>query len=77
LRAEHRRSIAAGRPTILGSNQLTPCSAIRPRWAKAVVNTAESAAKRRSAYSGITKPKPAAGPLMAAMMNFGMAGKYE
>ena len=49
LRAEHSRSSAAGRPTSRGSSQLTPCSAIRPRWAKAVVNTADSAANRRSA----------------------------
>ena len=49
LRAEHSRSIAAGKPTRRGSSQLTPCSAIRPRWAKAVVNTADSEAKRRSA----------------------------
>ena len=48
FRAENRRSMAWGRPISRGSSQDKPCSAIRPRREKAVVNTAVSEAKRRS-----------------------------
>ena len=48
FRAENRRSMAWGRPISRGSSQDMPCSAIRPRREKAVVNTAVSEAKRRS-----------------------------
>ena len=40
--------MAWGRPISRGSSQDMPCSAIRPRREKAVVNTAVSEAKRRS-----------------------------
>ncbi|MHC2466722.1 hypothetical protein ACVIHD_005734 [Bradyrhizobium embrapense] len=57
-----------------GSIQLMPCSAIRPRRAKAVVNTALSAAKRRSQYSAWTRPMPAVAPLSIAITGFLIAG---
>ena len=64
-------------PTNLGSSHEIPCSAIRPRREKAVVNTAASDANRMSAYSAMTIPRPAQAPLIAAMIGFGTAGKYE
>ena len=48
VRAENNRSAARAMPTRRGSSQEIPCSAIRPRFAKAVVKTAVSAAMRMS-----------------------------
>ena len=50
-----------------------PCSAMRPRRAKAVVNLAPAAAKRRSHMSAWHRPMPAHAPLMAAMTGLGMS----
>ena len=66
LRAENSRSSACAGPTRRGSSQASPHSAIRPRRAKAVVNTAVSEAKRRSAQQAIGTAIPAHGPLIAA-----------
>jgi hypothetical protein len=43
-----------------------------PRRANAVVSFAPSAAKRMSHMSAITRPSPAAGPLIAAITGFGI-----
>ncbi len=69
-------SSAFADPINLGSNQAMPCSATRPRWAKAVVNFAESLAIRMSQKSVKTSPMPAHGPLMAAMIGFGHSNIY-
>ena len=49
-----------------------PCSATSPRREKAVVIFAPSAAKRMSHISAWTRPIPAQGPLMAAMIGLGI-----
>ena len=51
LRADSIRSAAAACPIRRGRVQLMPCSAIRPRRAKAVVNDASRDAKRMSQNS--------------------------
>ena len=70
-RALQRRSKARLVPTRRGRNQLVPCSAIRPRFEKAVVNDASGAANRRSQSMARTKPPPALTPLTAAITGFG------
>ena len=53
-----------------------PCSATSPRRANAVVSLASSATKRRSHISACTRPMPAHGPLIAAMIGLGtVSGK--
>ena len=49
-----------------------PCSATSPRRAKAVVSLAPDAAKRMSHISACTRPMPAHGPLIAAMIGLGI-----
>ena len=66
VRPETSRSVAAASPTMRGSSQAMPYSAMRPRRAKAVVNLAWLAAKRTSHCSAWTSPTPAQPPLMAA-----------
>jgi D-serine deaminase-like pyridoxal phosphate-dependent protein len=75
LRDVSSRSVAFAWPTMRGSIQAMPCSAISPRLANAVANTAFSDAMRKSLYSAMTSPRPAAAPLMALMMGLGAAGK--
>ncbi|MNI74688.1 hypothetical protein D3C73_1307910 [compost metagenome] len=77
LREESSRSAAWPGPTIRGSNQAMPCSAISPRLAKDVENTAVSLAKRMSLYKASTNPSPAAAPLIALMTGLRTPGKYE
>ena len=50
-----------------------PCSAIRPRLAKAVANAALVEARRKSLYRAMTRPRPAAAPLIVQMIGFGAA----
>ena len=65
-----RRSSATAGPASRVSSQLRPHSAIRPRWANAVRNTASSAMKRRSQLSAMGTAIPATAPLMAAITGF-------
>ena len=48
-----------------------------PRRAKAVPKVAEAAATRRSQKSVMRHPRPAAGPLTAAMIGLGIAISHE
>ena len=73
-RADISKSSALAWPTMRGSIQLMPCSAISPRRANEVVKTVLSAAKRRSQYSACTRPMPAVAPLSMPMIGLGMDG---
>lgn len=75
-RADINRSMALDGPTSRGSSQAMPCSAISPRWAKAVVKIIRSEAKRMSAHSTM-KPSPAVAPLSAAITGLPMRMKYN
>ena len=70
-----RRAVAVPHP-IQRKAQAMPYSLASPRRAKAVVITASSAAKRMSANSACTSPRPAVAPLSIAMMGRSIAGKY-
>ena len=72
---ENKISLACARPTNLGNIHAEPYSAINPRLAKALEKTVLFLAKRISQKSAITKPTPAAGPLIAAMIGLGRVGK--
>ena len=74
MRADSNKSMALAWPTIRGSIQLRPCSAIRPRLENAVVKTALSAANRMSQYKACTKPMPAVAPLSMPITGLGIAG---
>ena len=59
-------------PTSRGSTHDSPCSAGSPNRPDDVVSFAPAAAKRMSQKQASTRPTPAAAPLMAAMIGFGM-----
>ncbi|OIQ68731.1 hypothetical protein GALL_496690 [mine drainage metagenome] len=61
-------SLAWVRPTIRGSTQDSPNSAGKLNRPWAAVNLAPAAANLRSAKAASTRPTPAAGPLIAAMI---------
>ena len=65
------RSNAREGPTSLGNTQPMPYSAMRPLREKAVVNLAPAAAKRTSAMTAWTIPRPAQAPLTTAMTGLG------
>ena len=71
-RDENSRSAAWPVPTRRGSTHDSPYSAGYPRRGADVVSFAPAAAKRMSQKHASTRPTPAAGPLTAAMMGFGM-----
>ena len=59
-------------PMSRGSTHERPYSAGSPSFGAAVVSLAPAAANRRSQKHASTRPTPAAGPLMAAMIGLGM-----
>ena len=63
-------------PTIRGSSQLRPHSAMSPRRAKAVINGASAAMNRTSQHKAIGTAIPATAPLIAATTGFFVASRY-
>ncbi len=72
-RPVNKMSLECAAPISRGNSQLAPSSVlVKPRTIPVLLNTADSAAMRRSAASEIHMPPPYAGPLMAAMMGCGI-----
>ncbi len=69
-------SVARVTPTSRGNNQDNPYSAGSPRRPCEVVSFAPAAAKRRSQKQARTRPTPAAGPLIMAMIGLGTPKWY-
>src|SRR5260370_38185745 len=76
-RADINKSSALAWPTMRGNIQLMPCSAINPRRADEVVETALSAAKGRSQYNPGTGPTPAAAAVSKPKTGLAIEGEYD
>ncbi len=63
--------MAAARPTIRGSDHVTPVSPASPTLANAIRNVACGPPIRKSASSASPAPAPTAVPLTAAITGFG------